>query len=213
MTIVAQRERAGLCEELTRLGPDAPTLCEGWTTADLAAHLVAREHRPDHAPGLFVKALAGHTDRVRLAIKRRPYDQVVAAVRQGPPGPLRLPAVDGLVNTVEMFVHHEDVRRAQPDWEPRDLDEETQSALWGALLRSARMIVRKVPTGLVLLRTTGDGEGVESAVLKRSEPRVMVRGTPAELCLFLSGRGSVARVDFSGDLDAIAKLRATPLGV
>lgn len=213
MTIVAQRERAGLCEDLARLGPDAPTLCEGWTTADLAAHLVARERRPDHAPGLLVKALAGHTDRVRLAIKRRPYEEVIATVRQGPPGPLRLPMVDALINTVEMFVHHEDVRRAQPDWEPRDLDEETQATLWSALLKSARMVARKVPTGLVLLRTTAGGEGVESAVLKRGEPQVTVRGTPAELCLFLSGRGSAARVEFSGDPGAVAKVRATSLGV
>lgn len=213
MTIVAQRERAGLCAELERLGPDAPTLCEGWTTADLAAHLVARERRPDTAPGLFVKALAGHSEQVRQAIKRQPYEQVVATVRQGPPGPLRLPVVDGMVNTVEMFVHHEDVRRAQPGWQPRDLDEETQAALWGALMRGARMLVRKVPTGLVLLRTTGEGNSAESAVLKRGEPRVLVSGTPAELCLFLSGRGSAARVDFSGDPDAIAKVRATPLGI
>jgi hypothetical protein len=38
------RERLELCDLLLELGPDAPTLCEGWTTADLAAHLVLREH-------------------------------------------------------------------------------------------------------------------------------------------------------------------------
>lgn len=213
MTIVAQSERAGLCAELERVGPEAPTLCEGWTTADLAAHLVARERRPDHAPGVLVKALAGHTDRVRLAIKQRPYDRLVAAVREGPPGPLRLPAIDALMNTVEMFVHHEDVRRAQPGWEPRDLDPATLAVLWRSLMRGARLLRRRVPTGLTLRRTTAAGEPVETAVLKRGEPSVMVAGDPAELCLFLSGRGSVARVELSGAPDAVARVKAAPFGI
>src|SRR5882762_622635 len=37
-------ERRELCDLFLELGPDAPTLCEGWTTLDLAAHLVLREH-------------------------------------------------------------------------------------------------------------------------------------------------------------------------
>src|SRR5262249_52743320 len=36
-------ERAELCDLLDELGPDAPTLLDGWTTRDLAAHLVLRE--------------------------------------------------------------------------------------------------------------------------------------------------------------------------
>ena len=42
----SQEERLALCALLDKSGPDAPTLCEGWTTGDLAAHLVLREHRP-----------------------------------------------------------------------------------------------------------------------------------------------------------------------
>jgi uncharacterized protein (TIGR03085 family) len=213
MRIVAQSERAGLCAELERVGPAAPTLCEGWTTADLAAHLVARERRPDHSLGLLVKALAGHTDRVRLAIKQRPYEQLVAAVRKGPPGPLRLPAIDAVTNTVEMFVHHEDVRRAQPGWEPRDLDPATLAVLWRSLLRGARLLGRRVPTGLTLRRTAAAGEPVETVVLKRAEPSVLVTGDPAELCLFVSGRGAVARVEFSGAPDAVARVKAARIGI
>ena len=47
----ARAERASLCDLLAEVGPDAPTLCEGWTTALLAAHLVVRERRPDGGPG------------------------------------------------------------------------------------------------------------------------------------------------------------------
>nr|BFE88977.1 hypothetical protein GCM10020093_115780 [Planobispora longispora] len=48
----ARAERAALSDLFARLGPDAPTLCEGWTTFDLAAHLVLRERRLDAAPGI-----------------------------------------------------------------------------------------------------------------------------------------------------------------
>ena len=47
MTSLARRERISLCDTFTRTGPDAPTLCSPWTTADLAAHLVIRDRRPD----------------------------------------------------------------------------------------------------------------------------------------------------------------------
>jgi len=41
-TAVLLQERAALCDTLEQYGPDAPTLCTGWMTLDLAAHLVAR---------------------------------------------------------------------------------------------------------------------------------------------------------------------------
>ena len=67
----ARAERLLLCDLLTRIGPDAPTLCQGWTTGDLAAHLVTRERRPDAGPGLVVPLLAGHTERVQRKITKR----------------------------------------------------------------------------------------------------------------------------------------------
>jgi hypothetical protein len=38
------QERLGLCDLFDELGPSVPTLIDGWTTHDLAAHLVLREH-------------------------------------------------------------------------------------------------------------------------------------------------------------------------
>ena len=49
---LAQLERGRLCDLLLVVGPDHPTLCEGWTTADLAAHLVIRERKPLAGPGI-----------------------------------------------------------------------------------------------------------------------------------------------------------------
>src|SRR4051794_3277466 len=42
---VAQLERAALAGAMLELGADAPTLCEGWTNYDMAAHVVVREHK------------------------------------------------------------------------------------------------------------------------------------------------------------------------
>src|SRR5215203_6407415 len=108
MPTPAQTERSALCDEFDRVGPDAPTLCEGWTTRDLAAHLVVRERRPDAAIGIVVPAFAGHGDAVRERYATRPYDELVGLVRDGPPrwNPTRLEALDRAANTIEYFVHH-----------------------------------------------------------------------------------------------------------
>jgi uncharacterized protein (TIGR03085 family) len=66
---LAQLERSRLCDLFLEVGPDQPTLCEGWTTADLAAHLVIRERRPDAAPGILVGGkLAEHSENVRTKV-------------------------------------------------------------------------------------------------------------------------------------------------
>src|SRR5688572_6061173 len=126
----ADRERTDLAELLATLGPDASTCCAGWTTAHLAAHLVVRDRRPDALAGYAVEA-AGHggpfvawahhaEDRLRTTT---PYAEVVARVRSGPPAwlPMAWPPVASAINTTEFAIHHEDVRRAQPDWTPRAL--------------------------------------------------------------------------------------------
>ena len=108
---LAQQERTTLCDLFSELGPDAPTLCEGWLTADLAAHLVVRERRPDSGPGLVWSPLADYTDKVRNGVRdRTPWEKLVETVRRVPQ--LLLRPVDGLMNTVEFFIHVEDVRRA-----------------------------------------------------------------------------------------------------
>ena len=101
---------------LVDVGPDAPTLCGDWTTRDLAAHLVVRDRRPDAAPGLVTSFMSGYTEHVRATEAERPYWEIVDRVRKGPPhwSPLRIEALDRLANSLEFFVHHEDVRRAQP---------------------------------------------------------------------------------------------------
>src|SRR5271167_4939891 len=108
----AQLERAELCDLLVELGPDAPTLCEGWRTADLAAHLVVRERRPDSGPGIVWAPLAGYTAKVLQKVRdKTPWPDLVATVRRGPPALLR--PFDGPMNTIELYIHREDILRAQ----------------------------------------------------------------------------------------------------
>ncbi|WP_323100175.1 TIGR03085 family metal-binding protein [Intrasporangium sp. YIM S08009] len=212
MTRHARTERLQLCDTLDRLGPDAPTLCEGWATRDLAAHLVVREHRPDLQAGAYVPFLADRLDREQRAIAAGDYTDLVARVRAGAPvwNPMHLAAVDELTNTVEYVVHHEDVRRAQADWTPRELTPDLEAALWAALRRTARLMFRKAPTGIVLV---APGRGRHAAKLPDAHGTVVLRGAPLELVLFAYGRQDVAGVEASGDADDIAALQGAHLGI
>lgn len=212
MTRHAQSERLLLCDELDRLGPDRPTLCEGWDTRDLAAHLVIREGRPDLAVGTLVPFLAGRLEREQRRMAQGDYTALVARVRQGAPAwnPMSNPRIDELTNLVEYFVHLEDVRRAQPGWEPRELPDALQGKLWSALKRSARLMFRRSATGIVLI---GEGQGRHAAKLPDQHGTVILRGTPAELVLYAYGRKDVARVELEGDADDIAALQQAELGI
>ncbi|GAA2282980.1 TIGR03085 family metal-binding protein [Streptomyces hawaiiensis] len=206
MSTHAKRERLLLADLLETAGPDAPTLCEGWRTRDLAAHVVVRERRPDAAGGMLIKQLAPRLDKVMAEYTEKPYEELIQLIRTGPPrfSPFSLKPVDEASNIIEFYVHTEDVRRAQPDWSPRDLDQVFQDALWSRLERTARLMGRGIPTGLVLRRPDG-----QTAVAHRGTPVVTVTGEPSELVLFSYGRQSAAKVDLDGDENAIAKLNET----
>jgi len=113
--------------------------------------------------------------------------------------------VDEKANTVEFFVHHEDVRRAAPGWEPRDIAPGLSGALWDRL-KGARLFLRKAPVGVELARDAG-GEPYR-VTLKNATPAVTVIGTPAELTMWALGRTSAANVRFDGAEEAVAKLQA-----
>lgn len=207
MTGFAQQERQALCDLLLEVGPDAPTLCAGWQAKDLAAHLVVRERRPDAAGGIVVPALAGYLERVQRGVRDgRSWPSLVDRVRHGPP--LLLRYLDDAVNTAEYFVHHEDVRRAAPGWQPRTLPPALERALWSRARFAARMAGRKAGVGL---RVTSPGFG--EAVGRAGTPSATVAGPPGELLLFLMGRQQVAGVAVAGDGDACTRVKAADLGL
>jgi uncharacterized protein (TIGR03085 family) len=206
---LAQRERRSLADLLLRVGPDAPTLCQGWNAADLAAHLVIRERRPDAGLGIVVPFLAGHTAKVQNSVRDgRSYEAVVATVRGGPPFPLRFSFVDEPMNTAEFFIHHEDVRRAQPGWAPRELDPELERSLWSRARFMARMARKAAPVGLTLV-----APGYGRVEVRSGEPMVTVTGSPGELVLFLAGRQDAAVLEIAGDTGATEQVRKAKFGL
>jgi uncharacterized protein (TIGR03085 family) len=206
-TEILLRERAALCDTFEKFGPDAPTLCEGWLTLDLAAHLVAREARSDAAVGLVFKPLAGHLQKVMDGYKARGYDTLVGMLRTGPPvmhryGPL------ATANVNENYIHHEDVRRANGE-SPRQLDPDMDAVLWKMLGFGARLAKREVKGAALTLRTP---DGRERVVATEGKA-VTMNGEPGELSLFMAGRQGAAVVTFDGDPEGIAIVRAAKFGV
>jgi uncharacterized protein (TIGR03085 family) len=201
---LAQQERTNLCDLFLERGADAPTLCEGWLTVDLAAHLVVRERRPDSGPGLVWPKMAEYTDKVRRSVRdRTSWEELVATVRRGPPMLLR--PFDGAMNTVEFFIHVEDVRRADPGWEPRAISPELADALWARV--GAGGMAKKVPATIVV--TSPGRDSKESG----TGPVLTLAGDPGELTMFGAGRQGATRVDINGDAALAGQLRAASLGV
>lgn len=200
---VADDERQALCALFEQVGPDAPTLCSGWRTRDLAAHLVVRERRPDAVAGIAVPALAGRTRLVQDQFAARPWTVLVELVRTGPPrwSPFALPALNELVNAAEFFVHHEDVRRAVPEWAPRPAQPARDAAAWRALRVIARRAYRHSPVG-VRLRTP-DGADL---LVRPGPTEVTITGEPGELLLHAFGRDEV-RIAVDGDQQAVAAVQ------
>jgi len=205
-------EREALADALAEAGPGAPTLCSGWTTTDLAVHLVQREGRPHVILAGAIAPLRGWAAERTRACAARPYADLVEQVRTGPPtlSMMALPGVDARANLLEHFVHCEDVRRAGADWEPRQLPAERQAAL------------RAVVTGLFgkgLLRRAGVAAQVHTPgaepvtlVSGAGEP-VVLSGEPGEIALYLFGRKDHARVELQGPPEQVARLRAAKLKV
>jgi uncharacterized protein (TIGR03085 family) len=188
-TPVDERERLQLCNLLDEVGPDAPTLCAGWNTADITAHLVLREH------------FRRWGDDRRAAEKAKGYSYLVSRLRAGPPAPWRLPGVRTLANGLEYFIHHEDVRRANGR-APRDDISDLEGLCWrvsGFLGRRLAHAVRPVGIEIVVPdgRRRAFGPGVKA----------VLSGPPTEVVLYLAGRRSAARVSLSGPDDAVAAVQ------
>ena len=214
LTKLRALERAALVDDLRALGPAAPTLCSGWTTIDVAAHLVASEqglglpmvtaYRLRRAlPGSVVRwgmaRLQALGDRQLERVKRRGWDALLARLASGPPRPYQLPSV-APIRYIEEWIHHEDVRRAN-GLGPRPSSAAEDDALWHAGLE------------LTALRELLPGRDHVELILPDGRSHrigptstVRVQGRPGELLLFLAGRREAAVVEVTGapeDIEAL----------
>src|SRR5215207_11426266 len=103
---LASDERAAICDEFERVGPDRPTLCEGWNTRNLLAHLLVRERQPWAAPGIIVPALAPVVERAMRGFADTPWQEMIDQLRAGAPAwsPYRIGKLDAIANGAEFFV-------------------------------------------------------------------------------------------------------------
>lgn len=218
MTVsLAQSERQQLCELMLTKGPDAPTLAAGWTAFHLAAHLHLRENDPIGAAGIVIPPLEPVTER-RMArlMDEVDFDELVGRVARGPGrfNPMRLPGVDDRVNSMEFFVHHEDLRRGGAfPVRPRVLGAEVDDRLWDEAIRMATARLRRLRAGVLLQRVRDGRPTEEQAVVATGRDPVTVLGEPGELVLWLFGREGAAEVSISGPAKSLARLRAKSLAV
>ncbi|HET7196681.1 MAG TPA: TIGR03085 family metal-binding protein [Nocardioides sp.] len=207
--LLARREREALCDLALVLGEDAPTLSGDWTAKELFAHLHLREHSLLGAPGLLIPQLSGLTDREMARIGRQDFTVLVERVRGRGLTPYAIPPVDKAVNTLEYFVHHEDLRRAQPGWAPRDLSPADESALWSAIRLFGRGLVRSAGVPVRIRRTD---TGAEATLRGGADPAVL-SGMPSEIVMFLYGRDRHRGLQFTGPDEHIERLRSAGLGL
>ncbi len=204
-------ERKELADLLDELGPDAPTLLSPWTTRDLAAHLVLREHDPVAAPGLVIPGAWGHfAERRREALAQNDFTWLVATIRSGPPrGFFRINWVRQFPNLNEFFVHHEDVRRAG-GLLPRTNSPEMDAALWRNTNRAPWFLSRRLRGCGLELEWAGAGKTIRA---RRGKPVARIVGPPGELLLYLFGRRDAAQVQVRGPSDAVAAIGRTRFGM
>jgi uncharacterized protein (TIGR03085 family) len=202
-------ERVRFTDLLLEVGPDAPTLCEGWTARDLAAHMITIE-RPDAWAGIgdarkFELTNQLH-DRIVAAQKAKPWRQQVERVRRGPiAGPFAMRAIRERMFFREYVIHHEDLRRAN-GLKPRTDIPEVQLAAWDKAKTVGTYGLKRapLPTGFGIELVRADTGERHTAV--PGDTLLELRGEALELLLFAFGRRSAAEVDAHGPSDAVHTL-------
>jgi uncharacterized protein (TIGR03085 family) len=206
------QERNELCDLLDELGPSVPTLLEGWTARDLAAHIVLRERDLFAGPCIVLpgpfKRFA--EQRTVSLTESKDFAWLVKRIRVGPPvGFFRIGWVRSFPNLNEFFVHHEDVRRANGRG-PRSLTPAMDAALWRNVRRGGRYLSRRLRAAGLDVEWAGTDEHVK---VRRGEPTARLSGPPGELLLYLFGRQAQAQVELAGPPGAVAAVRRTHFGM
>lgn len=207
---LARRERLALCDLALTLDSSAPTLCGDWDLSSLLAHLIVRERRLLSAGGIIIPKLARFTERAMADEAAAGVPAMVQRLRSPLRTPYALPIVERFAQTMEYFVHHEDIRRAQPGWEPRSLPAEDVDELWSLLSRSGGFLGRGLPVPTVIARS--DRPDARATFKKGPDP-VVVTGPVGELVMWVYGRSAVVDLRFDGPPEAVARVQAASRSV
>ncbi|WP_010524765.1 TIGR03085 family metal-binding protein [Nesterenkonia sp. F] len=194
-TSAAAVEREALVQALSEAGPYAPTLCAGWDAHDLAAHLVMRDGHLDLLARRRIPTPGTHFRGEAPAEGVLDFTELLERFAAGAPrwSPARVGVVDDAMNTLEFFVHAEDVLRAGPE-EPsprRDLAPAVEARLWSFASKTLFLAAARSQHRRVTWVSPGFGAVTHG---RRRDPLQIVEGAPGELALRAFGRGQVADV-------------------
>lgn len=179
--VLAARDRFAAAARVT--GPEAPTLCDGWTVRHLVGHLLTLRSDPLSWPGIALPRFAALTQRRMAAATASGFDAAVERLAtRSPfmPPVFETPRSSWTHHLGEYVVHTEDIVRAN-DLPPTVLDAATTDALWARVLVAARQLYPGDPApGLLLART----DTAASARVLEGSPTLTVRGAPLELLVW-----------------------------
>ncbi len=202
MSRLARTERLRLVSAARRAGEDAPTLCEGWTTRDLATHLVIRDRHPVAALGIFLPGFDDRRENQEQSYAEMPYAQLLGLVASPPRwNPGAWPGGEKLMNTAEFLVHHEDIRRAEFEWFPRRLSRAENKEVWAQCRLALIPWAAKSGTRVEIVspgfgtHSAGRAGGVRRRAADGAASTTVITGEPVEILLYLMGRESHALVD------------------
>ncbi|MDZ5076089.1 TIGR03085 family metal-binding protein [Nesterenkonia sp. HG001] len=217
----AAAERQALVRALRQHGPHAHTLCEGWTAHDLAVHVAARDARPHLVFGQELPVVGDAAREKYKTFEKMDFEDLLDRIEAGVPSwhPARSRAVDDAVNTVEFFVHTEDVLRAEElslsdeepaDIEPADTDpadaetvgtelqprrrrapEAVQRRLWQHASRTLFLAAARKHNRRITFISPGFGSVTHGS---SKDPMISLEGAPGELILWAFGREQAADV-------------------
>lgn len=161
-----------------------------------------RERKPWAIAGELIPGLSALPERAADAYHARALSSLVKQLESVP---LPLWLIDPVLNGIEMFVHHEDIRRAQPSWTVRDLLAGDERTLWLGVRMLARLQSRRVDVPLVVQA------GERRAVVMRGADAVVVSGPISEILLLLAGRSAVRGLSYDGPADHVEAVKAASL--
>ena len=190
-------ERAQFCELLQGISDaemDAPSLCEGWSVRDVAAHAISYDRiNPLFFVPLFVVTGFSIDRTNRLLVRwwrRQPTSRIVDAFRRSPTprGMMRL--LGKRIALLDCFVHQQDIRR--PLGRPRAIPPERAAAL-AEVFRHHRIGAGGITRarGLRFVATDSDWSAGEGPVVEGPAEAIVMAlaGRPAALDDLKSGDG------------------------
>jgi uncharacterized protein (TIGR03083 family) len=170
-----------------------PSLCEGWSVQDVAAHLTLQELGLLDGLGMFARSPGGMNRVIREAARRQAArtsrSELVAGIRASADRRRHNVGLSCLETLVDALVHSQDI--ARPLGRSLPIAPDAAALAAGQVWKKGwPFYPRRRLSSLRLVATDTDwtvGEGPE------------IRGTMGDLLLVLTGRGAAALSDLDGD--------------